>query len=1309
MQLQNFAPGTSTAMSDRRSVKPAGNPLVRFSGPGLIVAFAVVVVSSHLARPEGGAGAVSYLIATVGAALLGCLALVVRGTDPVRIWLALGLTASALGDIAWQVIVTTGQEAPDVSVADIGRLASYLLVGAGLVVAIRRNGVRRCDAPEVMFDVATCVAISTILVGLLWVSPSLLDNAQPMAVRLVWSAYPVLDAVLLGLVVRALLDDAKLSRALIMMASGIAVWLVSDVGFLIVGPVTAASPVLNVGWMLGRILLAAGTWAYAHNAQPMRRSQAPRERPVGRFRIALGIVLIFVPSLFELRARANGWTLNRLSVLASTVVLCGLAYVRAVHLLSVRNRAASLTSSNERLYRALSAHSGDATVLLNAEGRLLRDSPSLAALVGRELVGTAGTDILTMVDSAQFGVASIRNHFQRAISKPGEAAEFEFPVLVTGPEPMWLAARLVNLLDDADVGGVVVNFHDITERKRAEAVVYRALSFDGLTGLPNRHALSRHVKDELAAPGRGLNCRVGAALVDVSRFRAINDGLGRSSGDEVLRQVASRLGGVVRKDDFVARVGGDVFAVFTRRTSRAQFADFAQRIASTIAQPLQITSRELELSSCIGIALASPGCDTDSLLAAADDALYRAKSRGAGRVTIIDVAESEACGSLDTELELRAAIARGQLELEYQAVMDIHRRRIDGFEALVRWNHPTRGRLEAGEFISLAEETGLIVPLGAWVLDTAITTAGRWNDQHSISINLSPMQVAEPGISEVIEELLVRHDFDPHRLILEVTESALISEDQEVTGPLERLRRLGVRIAIDDFGSGYSSFAYLRRLPVDILKIDKSFIDDLPGAGEPIVSAIIGLASALNLDVVAEGVEYDDQLDTLDRLDCRHAQGFLLHPPAPATELCIDVSGLRIGDGSLSHMNVQRTDDELQMCQPRSDQLTPTAHHPYCHHRAGAAAMPALDVNDPVKVAPQVSTKRTLATLSHAVEEIAAAAGPDATVIALFQRGPYFSPMVARYEQMARRGSTVIVAYAGEGPTASGVHHVTLADDASLCGEWAIVLITPGVAAHVSGVDLVDFDPTAPDLESGRQFSATWGFDRHDACMLAEQLLPQLENALEPEVVRSVRSAVKVARHAPVSVTERSLSAAARVLAGRVDRTQQEITAATTRLAAETEIAIRDPLTGLLNREGLQRWLGGVDTDGLAMPPMGVILIDLDGFKQINDTMGHPAGDSLLQGVAAAILRDTRLGDVAARWGGDEFIVLCPHSADDELGIIAQRLLDGIAAVDVDGARVTASAGIQTCSQRPLPLGQADSALYAAKRAGGGRPVAAGS
>lgn len=356
----------------------------------------------------------------------------------------------------------------------------------------------------------------------------------------------------------------------------------------------------------------------------------------------------------------------------------------------------------------------------------------------------------------------------------------------------------------------------------------------------------------------------------------------------------------------------------------------------------------------------------------------------------------------------------------------------------------------------------------------------------------------------------------------------------------------------------------------------------------------------------------------------------------------------------------------------------------------------------------RATTKRVLAALSHAIEELAAATAADATIVALFQRGPYFAPMVRRYERLAADGADVIVAYAGDGPTAEGVHHVRLGDADPLVDCWTIVLVTDSMAAHVTAGDLVDFDPSEADLEAGRRFEGSWGFNRLDAVRRAEEIVEQLGPDLESNVQATVRQALQQARCAPPTPTETGLGAAARVLIERLESAQHDAAVARAALAAETELATRDPLTGLFNREGLQRWLGGSATDGLVMPEMGVILIDLDKFKLINDELGHLVGDRVLVAVADSLLGSTRPGDIVTRWGGDEFLVLCPGADDQELARVAGRLLDSVAAIDLDGVTIRASAGLQTCSRRPLPLAGADEALYAAKAVGGGVSVVAG-
>ncbi len=709
-----------------------------------LVVFAGVVAGAHVATPIGTDGRITFLTATCGAAVLACLALVFRGPDRVRVWLVLGIVASALGDSAWEAYVVVRGDGPDVSFADVGWLTSYLCVGVALVLLIRRSGVRWRDSPEVMLDAATAVVISATVVWVFWVSPTMFSGSEPLGVRLVWSAYPVLDAVLLGVLARVLLTRSERDRSLLLVASGVTMWLLADMGFLIWGEESAAGPVLDVGWMFGSLLLAAGTWTLPNQAE--QRPDATglqRSRHVGRARLALTIAPIFVPWFIEMWALAHGWSIGLGALMLSTVALSTLVYVRATYLLRQRQVAEALLRSNQRLYRALAAHSSDAALLVDVDGRLMRDAPGFTSLLGTDVMSTAGTNILETVDVAPSVAAQLRTFFRDAVDRPGEVLRLEFPIVTAAAEELWLGARVISLLEDPDVAGVVINLHDITQRKRAEATIARAAWFDDLTGLPNRQSTSRRVHDELAHDA-GHAGALGVALIDVSRFRIINDSLGHDAGDETLRALAHRIRGAIGDGGFVSRFGGDVFAVVARRAGRDEFADLAATLADAVGPTLRIRGRELTPVITIGVAVASSACDAESVLVVADDALHRAKDRGVGRVAILDVAESGSRNTLDSELELRAAITHGQLELEYQAVVDVPGRVIDGFEALVRWQHPTRGRLGPGEFIPLAEESGLIVPLGEWVLDAALTAASEWDAALSIAVNLSPVQVALP-------------------------------------------------------------------------------------------------------------------------------------------------------------------------------------------------------------------------------------------------------------------------------------------------------------------------------------------------------------------------------------------------------------------------------------------------------------------------------------------------------------------------------------------------------------------------------------
>jgi diguanylate cyclase (GGDEF)-like protein len=439
--------------------------------------------------------------------------------------------------------------------------------------------------------------------------------------------------------------------------------------------------------------------------------------------------------------------------------------------------------------------------------------------------------------------------------------------------------------------GTVVSVRDLTEQL---ALTDRALR-DPLTGLPNRALLT----DRLAKAVSRLD-RSGGMLavlfVDLDRFKVVNDSLGHSAGDALLLQAAERLRTSVRTPDTVARFGGDEFVVLCDGLgSERDVFVIAERIVASFAEPFDIDGTEVSASSSVGIAITRDAAtEPSAILRDADAAMYRAKEGGRGRYELFDRGlRSRALRRLETESDLWRAIARDELVVHYQPVVDLRDGALLGVEALVRWEHPERGLVGPGEFIPVAEETGLIVPIGAWVLEEACAQVQRWRtalpacDHLGLAVNLSAVQLAQPGLAGTVASILATTGLPPALLTLEITESVLMDDVEASTRVMEEIKALGVAIAVDDFGTGYSSLAYLSRFPVDVLKIDRAFVAELGHGAQawPIVTAIAGLAQALGLRTIAEGVETETQARALRALGCAHAQGFLFGRPAPANGL----------------------------------------------------------------------------------------------------------------------------------------------------------------------------------------------------------------------------------------------------------------------------------------------------------------------------------------------------------------------------------------------------------------------------------------
>ncbi|PYS91974.1 MAG: GGDEF domain-containing protein [Acidobacteria bacterium] len=550
-----------------------------------------------------------------------------------------------------------------------------------------------------------------------------------------------------------------------------------------------------------------------------------------------------------------------------------------------RKRAEAALRESEERYRELFENANDIVYTHDLRGNFTSLNKT-----GERATG------YTRAEAVEMNIAQVvaPEHLQMAREMigrkqaAGESTVYELEIIAKDGRhvPLEISTRLI--FQDGRAVGVQGIARDITERKQAEERLRQHALSDALTGLPNRVLFTDHLHLAVEQARRHPEQRFAVLFLDLDRFKMINDSLGHTVGDQLLVTIARQLEGCLRAGDTVARLGGDEFAILLNDI--AHFDDairVAERVLRELKLPFNLDGHEVFTTASIGIALSNNRYETaEDVLRDADTAMYRAKAEGKARYEVFDmVMHARVVALLQLENDLRRAIERAEFCLHYQPIVALTDGRVTGFEALVRWQHPERGLIQPAEFIPVAEETGLIIPLGRWVLRAACAQMKRWqalSPQHGqlkLSVNLSGKQFAQADLCEQIEHTLAVTNFDPRCLQLEITESVLMENARSIVPMLSRLRDLGVELAIDDFGTGYSSLSYLRRFPIQTLKIDRSFIMRDDDENREIVRTIILLARNMRKDVIAEGVETPAQLATLRLLACAYAQGYLFSPP----------------------------------------------------------------------------------------------------------------------------------------------------------------------------------------------------------------------------------------------------------------------------------------------------------------------------------------------------------------------------------------------------------------------------------------------
>lgn len=815
------------------------------------------------------------------------------------ILLTLGSATWAVGHLGSTLEHVRHVPATTISLADLGYLWSLpLWIAALLMFPAAPDGIAG-RLRTVLDGLILASSLEFVLWALLAepVSPLGYDTSA----RAVAMASSAGDVVALSLVLVLIVRSRGGSRATrlpvaLLFCSFLAI-MASDVSHVIdalqlryAGPV-----IMDAGWLVGFVALAVA----AHLAK-----EDLDTRPTGRPSHGIGVLLpcsaVVLTLGLTIERQLDGhldgvlvWSLAALlALLVMRLVLTLLENHGLTRTLEhrVTQRTKALMAHESR-FRSLVQFSSDVITIVDMQGVIGYQSASVERVFGYLPATLVGTNIRRML--AEADVAAFNALLNQAMQHPYQPIVGEVAVWRSDGELRPAEVTMTSLLPDPSVRGIVLNTRDIGDRRQLERELLHQAFHDPLTGLANRSLFRDRVEHALEQfPRRRRPLSV--IFIDLDGFKSVNDSLGHAAGDALLVSVADRLLACVRPGDTVARLGGDEFAMLIEEVEHeGEPVELADRILGLLRGPVVVDGNQVFVGGSLGIATTSTGLESSGeLLRNADLAMYRAKAAGKNGYQRYEPGmHSAVLQRLQREADLRQAVERGQFVLHYQPTVDLRTGRLAGVEALLRWWHPVLGIVPPSEFIPLAEETGLIVAMGEWALRESCMQGARWQVQYGagtyVGVNLSGRQLQEPGLAGIIADALTQSGLPPELLVLELTESMLMAESDELIETLQLIKGLGVQLAIDDFGTGYSSLSYLHRFPVDILKVDRAFVRRIVGRDDEngLAATIVRLGQSLHLKIIAEGIEDFDQLSALQNMGCHYGQGFYFARPYESRQI----------------------------------------------------------------------------------------------------------------------------------------------------------------------------------------------------------------------------------------------------------------------------------------------------------------------------------------------------------------------------------------------------------------------------------------